>query len=426
MIDFLATVKRNVSASAALIRADAALYLFIVLYTIAGLAFLYFTGAQNQAAYAIYVGKWLVLFVFFFPAVALLTDAAYVVRRFNKRRQLAFRRAFSTRRLARFFSGLVLLQAMILFQGTFTSVKNALSVWWGGFPYDRIQADIDKALHFGADPWQWLYAIAGYDWVRTLVEWNYNLLWFVLCFGALFYVATSPGAQSIRLRYILAFMAVWIVVGNLLAGSFLSAGPAFYGLTTGDEARFAAQLEFLARSMPSPNSAAAYQNYLWELHAAGKTGFGSGISAFPSVHVGLITMNALFISEYSRRLGYAAFGYVTIIIASSVYLGWHYAIDGYVAVAAAIAIHFFLKRAFAERAAMMMTEALDAPAAASSARASHSFLSATSSTRWSAPLRRMRSARGRVGRMFSRRFLRLMLAHSPSAMARAASSDNCE
>ena len=38
-----------------------------------------------------------------------------------------------------------------------------------------------------------------------------------------------------------------------------------------------------------------------------------------------------------------------------------------------------------------------------------------------APFRRMRSARGRVGRMFSRRFFRLMLAHSPSAMARAAS-----
>ena len=55
-----------------------------------------------------------------------------------------------------------------------------------------------------------------------------------------------------------------------------------------------------------------------------------------------------------------------------------------------------------------------------------SLRSATSSTRWSAPLRRMRSARGRVGRMFSRRFFRLMLFHRPSAIARAASSDSCE
>ena len=56
----------------------------------------------------------------------------------------------------------------------------------------------------------------------------------------------------------------------------------------------------------------------------------------------------------------------------------------------------------------------------------YSFLSATSSTRWSLPLRRMRSARGRVGRMFSRRFFRLMLFQSPSAIARAVSSDSAE
>lgn len=55
----------------------------------------------------------------------------------------------------------------------------------------------------------------------------------------------------------------------------------------------------------------------------------------------------------------------------------------------------------------------------------YSFLSATSSIRWSAPLRRTRSERGRLGNMFSRRFFRLMLPHRPSAMARAASSESC-
>ena len=58
--------------------------------------------------------------------------------------------------------------------------------------------------------------------------------------------------------------------------------------------------------------------------------------------------------------------------------------------------------------------------------APYNFLSATSSIRWSGPFLRMRSARGRVGRMFSRRFFRLMFVHSPSAIARAALSESCE
>ena len=45
-----------------------------------------------------------------------------------------------------------------------------------------------------------------------------------------------------------------------------------------------------------------------------------------------------------------------------------------------------------------------------------SFLSATSAMAWSAPLRRIRSARGRVGTMFSRRLTRLMRSQRPVAI----------
>src|SRR5690606_32299861 len=134
------------------------------------------------------------------------------------------------------------------FFGSFTSIKTVLPLLHGGFPFDRIQADIDSALHFGVDPWRLLQPFWGADGMRRIVEWNYNVLWFVICYGALFFVATSPRASHFRLRYIIGFLMVWIIVGNLLAGLFLSAGPAFYGLVTGDDLRFADQLDFLARS----------------------------------------------------------------------------------------------------------------------------------------------------------------------------------
>jgi membrane-associated phospholipid phosphatase len=148
----------------------------------------------------------------------------------------------------------------------------------------------------------------------------------------------------VRSRYLFAFMLLWIVVGNVLAGLFLSAGPAFYGLVTGDVGRFADQLAFLARGDGVAHSAATYQNYLWNLHDSGETGLASGISAFPSVHVGLISLNAFFLYGYRRRLGIAAFCYVLFVGVSSVYLAWHYAIDGYVAFAAAGLIYLAIMK----------------------------------------------------------------------------------
>ncbi|MGE0503302.1 MAG: phosphatase PAP2 family protein [Rhizobiaceae bacterium] len=358
-----AMLRETLSRTVAALRADAGLYLLVLVYTLAGLSFLHAAGAADRAAYAIYVGRWLMLFAFFLPAIAILADVALVIHRFDRRRPLAFGRAFSPVRIAALVSGMALLQVMMLFQGTFTSVKNALVVWQGGFPHDRVQADIDRWLHFGVDPWRWLQPVLGYDWVRLGVEWNYNVLWFVLCFGALFFVVTSPKASAIRTRYVVAFMLAWIVVGNLIAGPFMSAGPAFYGLVTGDEARFAEQLAFLARGAGQPNSAAAYQEYLWSLHAAGQTGFGSGISAFPSMHVALAMLNALFLADHSRRLGLAAYAYVAVIVVSSVYLAWHYAIDGYVAIAVVAAIHFALKRLMPDG----MGERASAPATAAPA-----------------------------------------------------------
>jgi phosphate starvation-inducible membrane PsiE len=359
------------------IRADAGLYLAIVLYTLAGLLFLRAIGAQDQAAYQIYFARWAGVFLFLLPALALIVEWALVLHRFDRRRNLVLHRVFAPGAVSHFLAGTVFLAAFVFFQGTFTSLKNALPVWRGDFLYDRVQADIDRFLHFGIDPWRYLFAIGETDLVRTAIEWNYNVLWFALCFGGLFFATASPRARHIRTRYIACFMLVWIVCGNLLAGLFISAGPAFYGAVTGDAARFGEQLAFLAHGAGEPNSAASYQEYLWMLHQSGRPGFGSGISAFPSVHVGLVAMNALFVAEHSRRWGTLAFAYVALIMASSVYLAWHYAIDGYVSVAVVAVLYFALRRVFAAAA---KRSAVRAPAGVSPDE-SYSFLSATSSTR---------------------------------------------
>lgn len=341
--------KAAVRDAASRMRADGPFYLGIALYSGFGLAMLAALGASDRASYAIYYVKWAALFLYFYPVLALLTDTGLVIHRVDRRRKLAFRAVFTPARLGRYVAGSALLMAFVFFQGTFTSIKNVLVVWQGGFTHDAIHADIDRLLHFGVDPWRLVEPLVAHPLLRTLTEFSYDVVWFVFCFTALYVFTVSPRTEAVRARYLVAFALTWVLIGNVLAGLYLSAGPAFFGGVTGDEARFGELVAHLSQGKDGHFSAAFLQSYLWKAHVLGKAGFGTGISAFPSVHVGLIAMNALFAFEFSRRLGIALSLYTLFIMASSVALGWHYAIDGYASVAIVAALHFALRRTFAVR-----------------------------------------------------------------------------
>lgn len=328
------------------------IHAFAAIYALAASAAILATDVPQAFAFQSYFIVWPFVFFVLFPAIYGLLHLLRIVHRLDAGggRRRALRKAFSTPHVLQFVTGFALLAAMMIFQGAFTSVKTALPLWWGGFPYDVVQANIDRALHFGVDPWRYLLDGGGNDVVRALAEWNYNQGWFIFCYATLFFVAVSSKAAAIRTRYLISYMLVWVIVGNILAGLFLSAGPAFYGFVTGDNARFGEQLAFLGASGDGAHSATRVQAYLWNFYESGNGGLGSGISAFPSMHVGLVTLNALFVLEASRKWGIVAFAYVAIILVSSVYLAWHYAIDGYAAILVTLLIYLVIKKAFALRA----------------------------------------------------------------------------
>lgn len=332
---------------------DIAIIAGAFLYAAVAVAALSITDARQALAFSSYFVVWPFVFFVLFPAVYGLLVLLRIVHRFEttRGRRLALRKALAARHLRPFATGLILLGAMMIFQGAFTSIKTALPIWNGGFPHDVTQADLDRALHLGVDPWRYLYDACAQPWIRAAVEWNYNQGWFIVCYAMLFFIAVSASTSAVRTRYLITYMLGWVLVGNLLAGVFLSAGPAFYGHLTGDAGRFGEQLAFLAASGDGAHSAVKVQNYLWHFYSSGQSGLGSGISAFPSMHVGLVTLNALFIAEFSRRWGILAFAYVLLVLASSVYLAWHYAIDGYVAISVTIALFFATKRIFLKASA---------------------------------------------------------------------------
>ena len=69
-----------------------------------------------------------------------------------------------------------------------------------------------------------------------------------------------------------------------------------------------------------------------DFYQAGDFGFGHGISAAPSMHVASTWMIARMAQCYGLGAAIAGWSFFGIIFVGSIYLGWHYAIDGYISI----------------------------------------------------------------------------------------------
>jgi cytochrome c oxidase subunit IV len=329
----------------------------VALYSTGVLLMAFTLGKSGSLAYTHYLERLAPVYLIAMPPVAILIFCITVFVRTDDwaSRRNAVADALSSAAIGRYASGLLALMTFTLFLGSFTTLKNLMPDLMGGFQYDEIQADIDRILHFGRDPGPLLVALLDTWPLRRAIEWNYGVLWSMLGMLPIFFIAMSKTADRIRLRYFLAMFFTWTVAGSLLACLFLSAGPAFYGHVTGDAARFAPVLDALASTADATASAASFQAYLWQNYASGTSAIGTGISAFPSVHVALTMMHALFLWDKARIAGLFGMAYVAVTIVSSVYLGWHYAIDGYVSIAVVLVLHVALKRALRAGAGETLT-----------------------------------------------------------------------
>jgi PAP2 superfamily protein len=167
---------------------------------------------------------------------------------------------------------------------------------------------------------------------RTIVALDdlYETWWFVL-FGLLLWQVWQRDLARAK-RFLLAFALVWIVLGIFVATAFSSAGPCFARLITGTHRYDELFARLNAANAISPLTALQAQAFLWTAHVRGLVPPGGGISAFPSLHVAGTILGALAISERSRALGAFAWTYMVLVWIASIMLGWHYSLDGYVAV----------------------------------------------------------------------------------------------
>lgn len=211
------------------------------------------------------------------------------------------------------------LALIFVFLGAFGTFKSLIP-YAQPFVWDATFSDADRLI-FGTDPWRLTHAFIGPRGTR-LVDLVYGF-WFPIWTVALIYFACFAKERAQR-RFIVAFCAVWIVEGVVLATIFSSVGPCYLDMIHSPYASRYAGLFPLDAPL-----ATAAQTMLAASYKSANIGAFEGISAMPSLHVGVAFLLVLASRGWWRL---ASSLFCAVILVGSVHLGWHYASDGIVAV----------------------------------------------------------------------------------------------
>jgi len=238
--------------------------------------------------------------------------------------QRLVRAAIAGDRFGNMFHGLVTFTPlMMIFVALKIDITHIHPFSWDG-DFMRIGA----TMGFGHPIWEILQPIFGYPLITTVLSFAYGL-WFPAMFGCLFWQLSSVHSNATRSQFLLAFALAWFFGGFVLATIFSSAGPCFYSHFVSGPNPYAPLLHYLRETREHwPVWTVDAQDDLWRAYLTG-VGDIQGISAMPSMHVTIATLLALLGWRANKLLG-AFFGaFATVILISSIMLGWHYSADGF-------------------------------------------------------------------------------------------------
>ena len=235
----------------------------------------------------------------------------------------------------RIAAALPLFVSLVLFMYCFTVLKGNIAEI-RPFAWDQTFDRWDVKLHFGYRPWEVLQPIFGNLPMTFLLNINYNL-WFIIMnlFWVHYALIAKPGVE--RSRFYLSFFSTWAIGGSFAAIFFSSAGPCYFGNLGLGADPYAPLMTYL-RSVNDivPIWAVETQNFLWAQHV--KDSVYGGVTAMPSMHNATALLFVLTTWGKASWLRWLMVGHCVLIFLGSIHLGWHYAVDGYMAWAMVIAI----------------------------------------------------------------------------------------
>lgn len=225
------------------------------------------------------------------------------------------------------------------------------------FYADAFFADLDAWLH-GGNPGEIVHSLLP-QWAQYPLGYLYGPVWFGLWFSLLAFVSLQND-RALRLRYFWSMALAICLLGTVAATLLSSVGPVFYDELVGGD-RFAALMQSIERSAVGDYMEKA-SGYLLLSYQEDAASMGTGISAMPSIHLAIVTLNAWMLGRLNVVLGVLAWIYVALIQLGSVFLGWHYAIDGYFSIAAVSIIWWAVGRVMAGKFEVAPAPAISAGA----------------------------------------------------------------
>lgn len=225
---------------------------------------------------------------------------------------------------------LPLLGLLALFMPMFSAMKASIPLFTA-YTWDGAFIAADRAI-FGQDAWTFVQPVLGFPPVTSALSIAYHL-WILLIYAGGVYFAIYQ--REVGKRYFVAYFPLWIVGGVVMATAFASVGPCFVGPLLGQGA-FDAQMAYLNSANENyPVLVLRVQQILLDWHTSGDHGLGRGITAMPSMHVGLACLFWLAMRQVNKWAGRLFFAFYVVIFVGSVHLAYHYAVDGIVATALA-------------------------------------------------------------------------------------------
>ncbi len=231
----------------------------------------------------------------------------------------------------RYVIGLPMFLAIFAFMCVFGHLKANLPVV-NPFTWDEAFMELDRWMHFGQHPWQLLQPVIGHPIITFIISKCY-VVWLILTWMVWMWLAFDTRLSHLRTRFFASFMLTWMLGGGVLAFMLSSAGPVFYSNLGLSPDPYVGLMSYL-RSVHEVYTVDALpmQEMLWAAYT-GENALVAGISAMPSMHNATALLFVLAVWPVNRKLGIAFALYAFVIFIGSIHLGWHYAVDAYLAYA---------------------------------------------------------------------------------------------
>jgi PAP2 superfamily len=223
-----------------------------------------------------------------------------------------------------------------IFMSGFTAIKSSIPLA-NPFSWDPAFVKLDKFLHFGFQPFEWLAPVLSLPIITSALNMNYNT-WFFVMFGFYFWHGFARQDNRLRQHYLIAFMLTWFLGTCVFGTIFSSVGPGLYGRLYPDQVSpYEPLMAWLNHANQTyPIFALGIMDELWKSYVQGQ-GLISGISAMPSMHVGSSVLFVICaVATGKRWLIWATSVFCAAIFIGSIHLAWHYAADGYLGAAIAV------------------------------------------------------------------------------------------